>query len=136
MYRDCEQKERDLRIRLPKGCVRTKINTRDGWLSLKYKTRKDLHTQYSDWKTQEDFFPERPTKYNGCPTNQKAKLLPSVKIVFKTPMALANQKGIDAKVSDCTPDLPTKWTKSVWRVDILPRDFSYTQAENLAEQLK
>ena len=33
-YRNFEQQERDMRIKLPKNCCRTKIETCDGWMSL------------------------------------------------------------------------------------------------------
>ena len=106
-------------------------------MSLKYKIRTDVHAQYSDWQTQDYFFPKRPTKYNGCPENQKVKLKPSVKIVFNKPMSPADHKFIDDKVSSCKPDLTPKWTNSGWRVDIIPNNvYTFPQAEALAEKLK
>ena len=81
-------------IKFPKSCCRTKIETRDGWMSLKYKTRKDLYGQYSDWQTQDDFFPERPTKYNGCPPEKMVKLRPSVKIVFSKAQMQADHDSV------------------------------------------
>ena len=106
-------------------------------MSLKYKIRKDTHAQYSDWKTQDYFFSNRPTKYNSCTENQNDKLKPSVKIVFNKPIDKANHKIIDDKVSSCAPDLTPKWTNSGWRVDIIPNnEYTFPQAEALAEKLK
>ena len=34
-HRNFEQQERDMRIKYPKGCCLTKIETRDGWMTLK-----------------------------------------------------------------------------------------------------
>ena len=124
-------------MKFPKQYCCTKIDTRDGWMSLKYKTRIDIHAQYSDWQTQDDFFPERPTKYNGCPENKKVKLKPSVKIVFNKPMLPADQKLIDVNINSCEPDLNPKWTQSGWRVDIIPKSvYTVPQARALADKLK
>ena len=110
-----------MRIKLPKNCCRTKIETRDSWMSLKYKTRTDLFAQYTDWQTQDDFFPERHVKYNGCAPNKMAKLKPSVKIVFSKAQLQADKLLFDSKINSCEPDLNPKWTSSGWRVDIIPK---------------
>ena len=106
-------------------------------MSLKYKTRPDLYAQYTDWQTQDDFFPERPAKYNGCAPNKMVKLKPSVKIVFNKPMLQADKIIIDVKINSCEPDLNPKWTTSGWRVDIILKSvYTVSQAKALAKKLK
>ena len=129
--------ERDMRIKFNRGCCRTKIESKDGWLTLKHKSRPDNHAKFSDWQTQDEFFPERPEKYSGCPIEKMVKLKPSVKIVFNRAQTATERVSINTQINGCAPDLVLKWTGSGWRVDIIPNAaYTVPEAEALATKLK